>query len=114
MKTMMFIRPPFNGMDKYIPPHLGIATLYSYLNSKFAWIKFSLVDALADGLNVEEVVNIIEKTRPDILAFTVKTMQNVQTKNIILRIRQIYNPLIICGGNHVSVSPREFIKIGAD
>ena len=33
MKTMMFIRPPFNGMDKYIPPHLGIATLYSYLNS---------------------------------------------------------------------------------
>ena len=114
MKTMMFIRPPFNGMDKYIPPHLGIATLYSYLNSKFAWIKFSLVDALADGLNVEEVVNIIEKTRPDILAFTVKTMQNVQTKNIILRIRQIYNPLIICGGNHVSVSPLEFIKIGAD
>ena len=45
MTKMMFIRPPFKGMGRYVPPHLGIATLYNYLHGKFDWIEFSLVDA---------------------------------------------------------------------
>lgn len=32
------------------------------MRQRFDWIEFSLVDALADGLNVEGVVEIIEKT----------------------------------------------------
>ena len=46
MIKMMFIRPPFKGMGRYIPPHLGIATLYSYLHGKFDWIEFSFVDTM--------------------------------------------------------------------
>ena len=114
MKRMMFIRPPFKGMSEYVPPHLGIATLYSYIKQRFDWIEFSLVDALADHLDVDDVVDVIEKDKPDILALTVKTMQVAQTKSIIQKVKKTYNPLIICGGNHVSVSPHEFIEAGAD
>ena len=114
MKRLMFIRPPFKGMGKYIPPHLGIATLYSYMKQRFDWIEFSLVDALADNLSVDDVVDIIKKCKPDILALTVKTMQAAQTKSIIQKVKKLYTPLIICGGNHVSVSPHEFIEAGSD
>ena len=75
MTKMMFIRPPFKGMGRYVPPHLGIATLYNYLHGKFDWIEFSLVDALADALDEEQIVKAINYSRPDILAITIKTMQ---------------------------------------
>lgn len=114
MTKMMFIRPPFKGMGRYVPPHLGIATLYNYLHGKFDWIEFSLVDALADALDEEQIVKAINYSRPDILAITIKTMQVKQAKEIIERVKDIYNPLIICGGNHVSVSPQEFVRCGAD
>ena len=83
MTKMMFIRPPFKGMGRYVPPHLGIAT-------------FSLVDALADALDEEQIVKAINYSRPDILAITIKTMQVKQAKEIIERVKDIYNPLIIC------------------
>ena len=114
MTKMMFIRPPFKGMGRYVPPHLGIATLYNYLHGKFDWIEFSLVDALADALDEEQIVKAINYSRPDILAITIKTMQVKQAKEIIERVKDLYNPLIICGGNHVSVSPQEFVRCGAD
>ena len=83
MTKMMFIRPPFKGMGRYVPPHLGIATLYNYLHGKFDWIEFSLVDALADALDEEQIVKAINYSRPDILAITIKTMQVKQAKEII-------------------------------
>lgn len=93
MTKMMFIRPPFKGMGRYVPPHLGIATLYNYLHGKFDWIEFSLVDALADALDEEQIVKAINYSRPDILAITIKTMQVKQAKEIIERVKDIYNPL---------------------
>ncbi|MDO5296186.1 MAG: radical SAM protein [bacterium] len=114
MKKMMFIRPPFKGMGRYVPPHLGIATLYNYLHDKFDWIEFSFVDALADALDEEQIIKAINCSRPDIIAITIKTMQARQAKEIIEKVKGIYNPLVICGGNHVSVSPQEFVRCGAD
>ena len=114
MTKMMFIRPPFKGMGRYVPPHLGIATLYNYLHGKFDWIEFSLVDGLAAAFDEAQIGNAIHYSRPDILAITIKTMQVKQAKEIIERVKDIYNPLIICGGNHVSVSPQEFVRCGAD
>ena len=114
MKKIMFVRPPFKGMGRYVPPHLGIATLYSYLKGKFDWLEFSFIDALADALDENQIVKAIDYSRPDVVAITIKTMQSVQSKKIIEAIKKIYNPLVICGGNHVSVSPQEFIQSGAD
>ncbi len=35
-KKIVFVRPPYNGMGDYIPPHLGIAMLYGYIKKKFS------------------------------------------------------------------------------
>lgn len=113
-KNCLFIRPPFEGMGKYKPPHLGIASIYGYVKNKFPEINFSFIDALVNNDSVKSIVDYIEKNRPDIVCFTVKTMQVDQTRLIIETIKNIYSPKIICGGNHISVHPEDVIKSGAD
>ena len=82
-KNCLFIRPPFEGMGKYKPPHLGIASIYGYVKNKFPEINFSFIDALVNNDSVKSIVDYIEKNRPDIVCFTVKTMQVDQTRLII-------------------------------
>lgn len=114
MKKLTFIRPPFEGMGIYKPPHLGVASLVGFLKPKFEDLNFNFIDALANHYSIEDIFQLIMIHKPDIIGFTVKTMQIEQTIELINRIKSEYNPLVICGGNHISVDPFSVIKNGAD
>ena len=103
---IVFVRPPFEGMGVYKPPHLGIAALSAFLKKKFgSKIKIEFIDALLYEMSEKDVVDKIIETNADVIGFTVKTMQVEQTLNIIKQIKKMSSPIIICGGNHVSVEP---------
>ena len=115
MKKLMFIRPPFEGMGQYKPIHLGIAMLSSYVKKNFGdFFEYYFVDALLDTLSVEETLNKILEVKPDFIVFTVKSVQVEQTLELIKRIKEEYSPIIVCGGNHVSIDPKLFIEGSAD
>lgn len=115
MKKLMFIRPPFEGMGQYKPIHLGIAMLSSYIKKNFGnYFDYYFVDALLDTLSVYEVFKKIIEVKPDIIAITIKSVQVEQSIELIRMAKKEYSPIIICGGNHVSVEPNIFIKSGAD
>ena len=112
---IVFVRPPFEGMGVYKPPHLGIAALSAFLKKKFgSKIKIEFIDALLYEMSEKDVVDKIIETNADVIGFTVKTMQVEQTLNIIKQIKKMSSPIIICGGNHVSVEPELFIENGCD
>lgn len=101
--------------DGYVPPHMGIAVLYSCCVKKFGDIfEYQFLDCFLENLNENEALKRILEIRPALIAFTVKSMQTRQTLNIIKCIKSVYNPVIVCGGNHVNVEPVLFIEGGAD
>lgn len=112
---LTFVRPPFEGMSDYCPPHLGIACLYSFLKISYGEdISCKLVDALPQKMPLEETIKQIESTNPDIVCITSKTMQAEQTIDILKFYEGREDVILICGGNHVSVEPGIFIDNGAD
>ncbi len=112
---LTFVRPNFEGMSEYCPPHMGIAVLYGYLVNKYKdFIDFSFIDALPNKLNEEQIIEKLNILRPEIICITVKTFQVEQTICIIEKIKKSLNTIIICGGNHVSIEPDLFINNGAD
>lgn len=116
VKKILFVRPPYEGMDGgYVPPHMGIAVLYSHCVKMFGGIfEYHFIDCFLEKLNENETVERILSIQPDLIGFTVKSLQTEQTLNIIKSIKMIYNPIIVCGGNHVNIEPGLFIKAGAD
>lgn len=115
MKKLMFVRPPFEGIGDYRPVHLGIAMLSSYVKKNFgAFFDYYFVDALLDGIGVDETLKKIVAVKPDFIGLTVKSVQVEQTLELIKKIKEKYTPIIVCGGNHVSIEPDIFIKNGAD
>lgn len=112
---IVFVRPPFEGMGIYKPPHLGVAVLSAFLKKKFGGdIEIEFIDALLYEMSEKEVLNEIIKSNADVIAFTVKTMQVEQTIYIIKEIKKLCSATIICGGNHVSVEPELFVENGCD
>lgn len=112
---IVFVRPPFEGMGIYKPPHLGIAVLSAFLKKKFeSKVEIEFIDALLYEISEKDVVNKIIQSNANVVAFTVKTMQVEQTLNIIREIKKIGSFTIICGGNHVSVEPELFVENGSD
>lgn len=116
LKKILFVRPPFEGMDSnYIPPHMGIASLYSHCVKKFDGLfEYLFIDCLLDNIDEKETIKQILDMRPILIAFTVKSMQVEQTLNIIKSVKSVYNPIIVSGGNHVNVEPELFIEAGSD
>ena len=52
MLNIALVRPPFQGMGKYIPPHMGLCSIAAYLRSKLEIeICFYFIDALADKIS---------------------------------------------------------------
>lgn len=112
---IVFVRPPFEGMGRYKPPHLGIAVLSAFLKKKFeSKVEIEFIDALLYKMTENEVINRIVESNADVVAFTVKTMQVEQTLYIIAEIKKFGSFTIICGGNHVSVEPELFVKNGSN
>lgn len=93
---------------------MGIACLYGYLDKSFGGqICCTLVDALSGRWSLEQVIQMIEDTFPDVICITAKTMQVEQTIELLEFFRRT-SCILICGGNHVSVEPDIFIESGAD
>ncbi|MCL1935483.1 MAG: cobalamin-dependent protein [Defluviitaleaceae bacterium] len=115
MTKILFVRPPFVRMGGYVPPHLGIASLYSYCKKNLDdTFEYLFLDSFLEKLNVEQTINKIIDINPDLVAFTVKSVQVEQTISIIKAIKTKFNPMIVCGGNHVNVEPHLFIDSGSD
>jgi len=115
MNKILFLRPPFEGMNNYVPPHMGIAVLYSRCLETFGQAyEYHFLDCLLEKLDEARTATEIIDLAPEFIAITVKSMQVEQTINIIRQVKAAYNPIIVCGGNHVSVEPELFIEAGAN
>ncbi len=66
-----------------------------------------ILDAVAEQLSLEDVVNKIRELSPDLLGFTITTYGFYQNLDWIKRIREVVNIPVIVGGWHLSLYPKE-------
>ena len=111
MLNIALVRPPFQGMGKYIPPHMGLCSIAAYLRSKLEIeICFYFIDALADKISDQDVSEKIIKLQPDIVLMTVKTLQKNIALIIAEKVKRKIDTIIVLGGNHVTAEPNEMIS----
>lgn len=114
MKVLL-VRPPFNGMSSYIPPHLGLAMLSGYIKSIFKDnVEIILLDALPLKKNISDIIYESISINPDVIFITNKTFQINNTYKIIQEIKKVISPIIILGGNHITVDPISPLEKGVD
>ncbi|MFC1854219.1 B12-binding domain-containing radical SAM protein, partial [candidate division CSSED10-310 bacterium] len=91
-----------------ITPSLGIGYLAStLLKEKY---EVEIIDCLARDINNEKLKDIIQKSQPDLIGFSVLSMFYNQTRGAIEKIRSISSAPIIVGGPHISALPEESLE----
>lgn len=111
---IILINPPYkdiyknvSGASGIIPP-LGIAYIASYVRS-FGY-DVEIIDANAEGIDVEDLINILSEKMPDILGISAMTPTLNVTLKIFNKIKS-YNPstLTVIGGAHASAASKDII-----
>ncbi len=62
----------------------------------------------------EEILNFykaVEKEKPEIIAFSVYSAQVSYVKEILKRVKKIFNCFVVCGGSHPSLWPELIVEI---
>lgn len=94
--NVLLIRPNINGVNDYVPLPLSLVLIATKLKKKY---NFEIIDSLADKLDVNDLVKLINDFDGEIVCFTAKTCQI----DYILEVRKkVVGKLFILGGNHVS------------
>lgn len=119
MKVIIVI-PPENPQDWSISlkdvrnvlpalPSLGVGYIASFLKSKD--IDITILDAYAEGLNIESASKRIRELNPDIVGFSVLTPAVPMSLKLAETIKNNNkNIIIIFGGIHPSLMPEETLK----
>lgn len=102
-----FVHPPFKNYAVVSPP-LGLAYLSAVL--KRLSIEVSVIDANAERLSVEKIVQKILDIRPDVLGITMTSPQANISLEIIRRIKSKLDIPIMVGGPHPTVMEEELAK----
>ena len=66
-----------------------------------------IIDAVAEQLSLQDVINKIRELSPDLLGFTITTYGFYQNLDWIKRIREVVNIPVLVGGWHLSLYPKE-------
>jgi len=119
MKVLIII-PPENASDWSIPlkdvrkvlpalPSLGVGYIASFLKNK--GIDVTILDAYAEGLNIETASKIVKELNPDIVGFSVLTPAVPMSLKLAEAIKNNNkNIIIVFGGIHPSLMPEETLK----
>ncbi|MCM8793317.1 MAG: B12-binding domain-containing radical SAM protein [Candidatus Omnitrophica bacterium] len=78
------------------------ATLLKNEGYEVIWL-----DGIAEEISYKKFLEIIQKERPDLIALETKTPVIKQHWKIINELKQLYNPLIVLFGDHVTALPEE-------
>jgi anaerobic magnesium-protoporphyrin IX monomethyl ester cyclase len=115
---VLFINPPFsNGstwgdfksVGAYNPP-IGLCYLAAVLRKNKIDVK--IVDAYVLGYNINEIVQVIEKYKPDLIGITSASIVFEDTKKISATIRSQFKVPLILGGPHVTIFPEDAMETG--
>jgi radical SAM superfamily enzyme YgiQ (UPF0313 family) len=110
-----FVNPPYktiyknvSGASGIIPP-LGIAEIATYIRNQ--GYKPTIIDANALDLSIDETVQAIADTQPEIVGITATTASFNIASEIISKYKTIYpSVLSIVGGVHASTSAEEILN----
>lgn len=78
------------------------ATLLKNAGHKVIWI-----DGIAEEISYKEFLEIIQREKPDLIAMETKTPVVKQHWKIINELKQLYNPITVLFGDHVTALPEE-------
>ena len=115
MSSVLFIYPPVsflkrNPLSGFSPP-LGILYLATILKNKGHEVH--VIDAEAERLSLNELIEKVKSLHPEVVGLTCLTNTFRFCKSIIKEIKRISNAYIVVGGPHISVAgPRG--NLGAD
>ena len=98
------------GFSSAQPP-MGLGYIASVLQQKGCEVR--LLDANAEGLSVEDTVNVIKCQKPDLVGLTVTTPLSPSALEMARRLRKIEKPpILVAGGPHATVLPEELFQDG--
>ena len=115
----MLIYPPLSPKERYardigdtgghLPP-LGLATLAAFLQENNVVVE--LIDALASGLNDNDIIDIVTKEKPKIIGVSALTPIFHRAVMLIKKIKSHFpNILFIVGGHHATIDWKNILPM---
>ena len=112
MKIILINPPPHRQVEKYdlaTWQHLGIGRISSYVK-QFGY-DVTIIDAKLQRLNIDQVLKIIEESKPDVVGLTAMTPDIYNAYSLARGIKSINKKIIIViGGCHATVMPENTLK----
>ncbi len=113
---ILLVQPPYvliPGKRRETPadPPMGLAYLAAYLRERMAGeVDLQILDAIAERLDEQSLVDAIASRRPDLVGFTATTL----TANVVKRMARRLRPLLpeafqVVGGVHASCMPFDML-----
>ncbi len=120
MNILFIVPPEKHYIESYVTKKLdkrrefrqklGILYVAGYLK-KFGGHNPEIIDSLADGLNKDDLREIIKKKKPDIVGFSVLTFNLLDCLDVARIIRDVSPITKICfGGFHPTIYPKETLN----
>ena len=116
---LLLLFPPLSVEERYgnrklgdvgghLPP-FGLACIAAYVRKQSFSVK--IIDALAENLTVEDILEDIKKQQPKVIGFSAMTPQFFRAVQLAEEISKHFsNILIIIGGHHASILPDRTLK----
>lgn len=114
MEKVILINPPAEKIEErhYEQtdiPRIGLAYLASYL--LHLGISCHIIDAKYERLDIDNILNIIDKEIPCIVGFTAMTSEVIDAAKLASKIKQKQNNILtVIGGPHATVLPVETLE----
>lgn len=120
MKVLFIVPPDLYSIESYTSdkiiktrefrPRLGILCVAGYLRDKIGIVP-TIVDCPAEGINIEDIKDIIEKYDPDIVGLSVLTFNLLDCLEVAKKIKELNEGIKICfGGFHPTLYPKETLN----
>ncbi len=113
----VFMTPPVTMEERYGPlassgnctPCLASTILASI--ARKAGYPVAIIDAAAEGLVLDEVMDRLSVERPDFIGFTTTTLTTLPAERVAQKVKQLWpNTVIAIGGPHATAIPEETLQ----
>jgi len=113
MKVLFIIPRSLNPKQMYKEYPLGVGLIGTSLKNR--GVQVSIFDQNVEGGNEQDVLNLVRKFVPDIIGFSLMTPNYPVAKSLIRNIKiEFSNILIISGGIHTTIFPKDLLIDGSD
>lgn len=110
----VLVQPPSDrkGIVSITPP-LGLPYIASVLESK--QVTVSVIVSDAEGMSVDDTVDRVVASRPDVVGFSIGTLVALNSYRIASFVKEkIDNVVLIAGGPHATALPQDVLENGID